>query len=44
MPLQPAVQGQARQVRVRHLKGIQAVIERQQRMSTKRDNDGFILE
>ena len=42
VPLQAAMQGRARQVRDRRLKGIQAIIERQQRMSTKRDDDGFI--
>src|SRR6185295_11834941 len=44
MPLQAAMQGRARQVRDRRLKGIRAVIERQQRTSTKRDDNGFILE
>ena len=44
MPLQAAVQGRARQVGDRRLKGVQAVIERQQRMSLKCNDDGFILE
>ncbi len=44
MPLQTAVQRRARQVWDRRLKGIQAVIERQQRMLAKRDDDGLVLE
>jgi hypothetical protein len=44
VPLQAAVQGRASQVWDRRLKSIQAVIERQQRMLAKRDDDGFVLE
>ena len=44
MPLQATVQRRAREVRDRRLKGIQAVIERQQRVLPKRDDDGFVLE
>src|SRR5215475_9717430 len=44
VPLQAAVQGRACQVRDRRLKGIQAVVERQQRMLAKRYDDGFVFE
>ena len=44
MPLQAAVQGRACQVRDRRLKGIQTVIERQQCMLAKRDDESLLLE
>ena len=44
MSLQAAVQGRASQVRDRRLKGIQAIIERQQRMLAKGNDDGFVLD
>src|SRR5262249_61530117 len=44
VPLQAAVQGRARQMRDRRLKGIQAVVERQQRMLAKRDDGGVVFE
>ena len=43
MPLQTAVQRRPCQVRDGGLKGIQAVVERQQGVPTEGDHDGFVL-
>ncbi len=43
MALQAAVQRRPRQVREGGLKGIQAVIQRQQGMPTEGDHDGLVL-
>src|SRR5215212_3369340 len=42
--MKTAVQAGARQVRDRGLEGIEAVIQRQQRVPPKGDNDGLLLE
>lgn len=41
--LQTAVQRRARQMRDRWLESIEAIIERQQRVASKGDNDGFLF-
>src|SRR5215213_527953 len=44
VPLQAAMQTGARQVRDRGLEGIEAVVQRQQRVPPKGDNDGLLLD
>jgi hypothetical protein len=44
VPLEAAVQRRARQMRNGRLQGIQAVVEWQQRVSTKSHDDGLVLE
>ena len=44
MALQAAMKGRARQMRDRGLQGIKAVVERQERMPAKGDDDRFVLD
>jgi len=44
MSLKAAMKRRAGQMRYRRLEGIEAIVERQQCMSAKRDDDGFVLD
>ena len=44
MPLQTAVQGRARQMRDRRLQGIEAVVERQERVPAESDDHRLLLD
>jgi hypothetical protein len=43
VPLETPMKGRARQMRDGGLQGVKAVVERQQRMPSERDEDGLFL-